>query len=57
MNPDNIQAGETTCGFLHPTLGAEPGVNYPIIDVYMCVQFATNQPAPKGNLVAHCGGK
>ena len=23
----------------------------------MCVQFATNQPAPKGNLVVHCGGK
>jgi phosphatidylserine synthase len=23
----------------------------------MCVQFATNQPAPKGNMVVHCGGK
>ena len=23
----------------------------------MCVQFATIQPAPKGNLVVHCGGK
>ena len=23
----------------------------------MCVQFAKNQPASKGNMVVHCGGK
>ena len=26
-------------------------------EVYMCVRFATNQPAAKGNMVVHCGGK
>jgi len=56
MNPSNVQAGKTTCGFLFPTLGAEPGVSYPLIKVYICVQFADIQPAPKGNLVVHCGG-
>jgi len=56
VNPDNIKPGVTTCGFLHTTLGAEPGVNYPIIKVYICMKFATNQPAPKGNIVVHCGG-
>ena len=59
MNKSNIKAGETTCGFLKPKFGTEPDVKYPInkIEVYMCVQFAKNQPASKGNLVVHCGGK
>jgi hypothetical protein len=56
VNPDNIKPGAVTCGFLHPTLGAEPGVNYPVIKVYICMKFATNQPAPSGNIVVHCGG-
>jgi hypothetical protein len=42
---------------LHTTLGAEPGVNYPIIRVYICMKFAMNQPAPSGSIVVHCGGK
>jgi len=57
VNPDNIEPGATTCGFLHTTLGAEPGVNYPIIRVYICMKFAMNQPAPSGSIVVHCGGK
>jgi hypothetical protein len=56
VNSDNIKPGATTCGFLYTPLGAEPGVNYPIIKVYICVKFATNQPAPSGNIVTHCGG-
>jgi hypothetical protein len=56
VNSDNIKPGAKTCGFLHTNLGAEPGVNYPIIKVYICVKFAINQPAPSGNIVMHCGG-
>jgi hypothetical protein len=26
-------------------------------EVYMCVKFAKIQPAAKGNMVVHCGGK
>ena len=56
INTENIKAGSTTCGFLKPSLGTEPGVTYPKIKVYVCVKFATNQPAPNGNLFVHCGG-
>ena len=56
VNSDNIKPGATTCGFLYTPLGAEPGVNYPIIKVYICVKFAVHQPAPSGNIVTHCGG-
>ena len=51
-----IEEGGITCGFLKPYLGSNPAIRYPQISVYVCVQFATNQPAPKGNLFVHCGG-
>jgi hypothetical protein len=59
LNPDEIEAGGTTCGFLHPDLadlGSLHGVTYPIIWVYVCVRFANVQPAAKGNMFVHCGG-
>ncbi|KAL3913121.1 MAG: hypothetical protein SGILL_006615, partial [Bacillariaceae sp.] len=56
VNVDDIQAGETACGFLHAPLGSLPNVIYPVVDVYVCVKFAVNQPAPKGNMAVHCGG-
>lgn len=56
VEPTEIQPGSTTCGFLHAPLGSLPDLTYPTVDVYVCVQFATNQPAPKGNMAVHCGG-
>ena len=56
INPDEIEAGATTCGFLKPDLGSQDKI-YPIIRVYVCMRFATKQPAQKGNLFLHCGGK
>jgi hypothetical protein len=56
VNPAEIQANSTTCGFLKSDLGSLPNVIYPKVMVYVCVQFALNQPAPKGNLAVHCGG-
>ncbi|CAB9527105.1 Secreted [Seminavis robusta] len=56
VNPDEIQAGETTCGFLKPELGSLFDVYYPTIEVYICMRFADVQPAAKGNLFLHCGG-
>jgi hypothetical protein len=56
VNPEEITPGNTTCGFLKSDLGSLPNVTYPKVMVYVCVQFALNQPAPKGNLAVHCGG-
>ena len=56
VNPDEIQAGATTCGFLFPDLGLLPNVSYPFIKVYVCMRFANVQPAAKGNMFVHCGG-
>lgn len=56
VNPDEIQAGATTCGFLFPDLGLLPNVTYPIIKVFVCMRFANIQPAAKGNMFVHCGG-
>lgn len=59
VNPDEIQPGETTCGFLKAPLGWEVDdvdVTYPIVKTYVCVTFATQQPAPRGNMAVHCGG-
>lgn len=56
VNPDEIAAGETTCGFMKPSLGSRLDESYPAIEVYICAKFAKSQPAPKGNIFAHCGG-
>jgi len=59
VNPDEIQPGETTCGFLKAPLGWEVDgvdVSYPVVKTYVCVTFATQQPAPRGNMAVHCGG-
>ena len=51
MNPDEIQPGETTCGFLKAPLGWEVedlNVVYPMVKTYVCITFATQQPAPRG---------
>ena len=56
VQPDDIQAGGTACGFLHADLGLLPNVTYPKVKVYVCIKFAKNQPAPRGNLAVHCGG-
>lgn len=56
VDPSEIQAGATTCGFLYPDLGLLPDVIYPIIQVYVCMRFADVQPAIKGNMFVHCGG-
>eukprot|EP01082_Thalassiosira_pseudonana_P002734 g3505.t1 g3505 contig12:2208116-2209547(+) len=56
VNPDEIQPGNVTCGFLKAPLGEAEGVVYPMVKVYTCVRFADNQPAPKGNVAGHCGG-
>lgn len=59
VNPDEIQPGETTCGFLHAPLDwevDEVDIVYPMVKVYVCVTFATQQPAPRGNMAVHCGG-
>lgn len=56
VNPDEIAPGITTCGFLKPDLGSQDKI-YPIIRVYVCMRFAREQPAKKGNLFLHCGGK
>mmetsp|Transcript_17538 Transcript_17538/g.38236 ORF Transcript_17538/g.38236 Transcript_17538/m.38236 type:complete len:650 (+) Transcript_17538:164-2113(+) len=59
VNPDEIRPGDTTCGFLKAPLGwevEELDVVYPIVKTYVCVTFATQQPAPRGNLAVHCGG-
>ena len=51
MNPDEIQPGETTCGFLKAPLGWEVedlDVVYPMVKTYVCMTFATQQPAPRG---------
>lgn len=36
VNPSEIVAGGTTCGFLHAPLGSLPNVVYPIVDVCTC---------------------
>ncbi|EJK49871.1 hypothetical protein THAOC_31214 [Thalassiosira oceanica] len=59
VNKEEIKAGETTCGFLHAPLSwpnAEETMAFPGVKVYVCVKFATEQPAPRGNLAVHCGG-
>ncbi|CAB9510457.1 Secreted [Seminavis robusta] len=56
VNPDEIVPGESTCGFLKAPLGSLPDVTYPKVEVYVCMRFAENQPAPKGNIFTHCGG-
>ncbi|KAL7525747.1 hypothetical protein ACHAWF_001492, partial [Thalassiosira exigua] len=56
VNPGEVKAGATTCGFLTAPLGTLPGANYPNVEVYFCVRFATVQPAPRGNIIGHCGG-
>jgi len=59
VNPDEIQPGETTCGFLKAPLGWEVedlNVVYPMVKTYVCITFATQQPAPRGNMAVHCGG-
>ncbi len=58
VNPDEIQPGQTTCGFLKAPLGWQAGdlVVYPMVKTYVCITFATEQPAPRGNVAVHCGG-
>ena len=59
INPDEIQPGETTCGYLKAPLGWEVedlAVVYPMVKTYVCITFATQQPAPRGNMAVHCGG-
>ncbi|CAB9527917.1 Secreted [Seminavis robusta] len=56
VDPDAIVPGGVTCGFLKAPLGSLSDVTYPTVEVYVCMRFAVNQPAPKGNLFAHCGG-
>ncbi|CAB9525991.1 Secreted [Seminavis robusta] len=56
VDPDAIAPGAQTCGFLKAPLGSLPDVIYPTVEVYVCMRFAENQPAPKGNLFSHCGG-
>lgn len=91
VNPVEIQAGETTCGFLKAPLVWEiedMEIVYPIVRtcayhlrayrmiiclllvsnliflscifalsfIDVCVTFATQQPAPRGNMAVHCGG-
>jgi len=56
INKDEVVPGGTTCGFMYPDLGSTPGINYPRVKVYVCMRFAENQPAPKGNIFLHCGG-
>lgn len=58
VNPDEIQPGETTCGFLKAPLGwvDETDIKYPFVKTYVCVTFASQQPATRGNLAVHCGG-
>jgi len=56
VKPDDVQAGGTACGFLHADLALLPDVTYPKVKVYVCIKFAKNQPAPRGNLAVHCGG-
>mmetsp|Transcript_8226 Transcript_8226/g.14355 ORF Transcript_8226/g.14355 Transcript_8226/m.14355 type:complete len:614 (+) Transcript_8226:59-1900(+) len=59
VNPDEIKPGETTCGFLTAPLGwdvEEVDIVYPTVKVYVCVTFAKQQPAPRGNMAVHCGG-
>lgn len=51
VNKSEVSAGETTCGFLKPSLGWLPedtGVVFPKIKVYICMKFAAIQPAPRG---------
>lgn len=59
VNPSEIKAGETTCGFLTAPI-KQPSYGdltvYPTVDVYVCVKFAEIQPAPRGNIAVHCGG-
>ena len=33
VNPDEIKAGDTTCGFLKARLGALPYISYPTVEV------------------------
>lgn len=59
VNPEEIKAGETTCGFLKAPLVweiDEVDIGYPIVETYVCVTFASEQPAPRGNIAVHCGG-
>ena len=56
VNPKEIVAGGTTCGFLKPALGTTPRETFPSIKVYVCMRFANIQPASKGNIFTHCGG-
>lgn len=56
VNPDEIQPGGVTCGFLKPYLGTTPGLTFPKVEVYVCMHFATEQPAKKGTVFVHCGG-
>ena len=56
VNPDEIKPGATTCGFLKPRLGSLDTIEYPLVSVYVCMHFASIQPAPKGNMFVHCGG-
>jgi hypothetical protein len=53
VNKNEVQAGETTCGFLYPPLGGVSSETYPKIKVYFCMKFAKIQPAPKGNIFLH----
>ena len=50
VNKEVIAPGEYSCGFLKPELGSLLEVEYPTIEVYVCMYFAKEQPASKGNL-------
>jgi len=59
VNPEEIKAGETTCGYLTAPLVweiEEVDVEYPTVKTYVCITFASEQPASRGNLAVHCGG-
>lgn len=56
VNKEEVKPGGVTCGFMYPPLGSQPNEVYPAVEVYVCMKFATTQPASKGNLFVHCGG-
>merc|ERR1719487_2696524 len=47
-----------TCGFMTVPLGTLEmhAEQFPDVKVYVCIKFATIQPAPKGTIFGHCGG-
>lgn len=56
VDPSKLVPSAWTCGFLKPELGTTPGKVFPVIQVYVCMRLADEQPAKKGNIFTHCGG-